>query len=149
MSLRAVLGSFAPITATLVIALALGACSSSTSLINSRTQGYEISDSAQAQVRPGQSQKLVSLVLGSPQSTNTFGDQSAWYYVQTKISQTAFGLKMIDSRTVLAVYFDKNKKVVDKAVYSLKDGKTVTIETRRTPSFGEDRTFIDSILQSF
>jgi hypothetical protein len=39
--------------------------------------------------------------------------------------------------------------VIDKAVYSLKDGKTVTIETRRTPSFGEDRSFIDSILQSF
>jgi outer membrane protein assembly factor BamE (lipoprotein component of BamABCDE complex) len=102
-----------------------------------------------AQIRPGQSEQLVTLVLGSPQSTNTFGDQSAWYYVETKVRQTSFGVTMTDSRTVLAVYFDKNKKVVDKAVYSLKDGKTVTIETRRTPSFGEDRSFIDSILQSF
>ncbi|MDP2781683.1 outer membrane protein assembly factor BamE [Devosia sp.] len=118
-------------------------------MVNSRTQGYEISDSAQAQIRPGQSQQLVTLVLGSPQSTNTFGDQSAWYYVQTKIRQTAFGMTMIDSRTVLAVYFDKNQKVVDKAIYTLKDGKAVTIETRRTPSFGEDRTFIQQILQSF
>jgi outer membrane protein assembly factor BamE (lipoprotein component of BamABCDE complex) len=52
-------------------------------------------------------------------------------------------------RTVLAIYFDKNKKVVDKAVYSAADGKTVTVESRRTQSFGEDRTFIDQILQSF
>tara|TARA_R110002020_G_scaffold252515_2_gene466412 strand:+ start:929 stop:1318 length:390 start_codon:yes stop_codon:yes gene_type:complete len=129
--------------------MALGACTSSTSLINSRTQGYEIPASAQAQIRPGQSQQLVTLVLGSPQTVNTFGDQSAWYYVETKVRQTAFGMTMVDSRTVLAVYFDKNKKVVDKAIYTLKDGKTVTIETRRTPSFGEDRTFIDQILQSF
>ena len=149
MPLRTVHGSLAPLAAVVVIAMTLGACSSSTSLINARTQGYEISDSAQAQIRAGQSQELVTLVLGSPQSTNTFGDQSAWYYVETKVRQTAFGLTMIDSRTVLAVYFDKNKKVVDKAVYTLKDGKTVTIETRRTPSFGEDKTFVDQILQSF
>lgn len=150
MPLRTVHGSLAPLAAAVVLAVALGACSSSsTSLINSRTQGYEISDSAQAQIRTGQSQELVTLVLGSPQSTNTFGDQTAWYYVETKVRQTAFGLTMIDSRTVLAIYFDKNKKVLDKAVYTLQDGKTVTIETRRTPSFGEDRSFIDQILQSF
>jgi outer membrane protein assembly factor BamE (lipoprotein component of BamABCDE complex) len=149
MPLRTVSGSIAPIAAAAMIALTLAACTSSTSLISARTQGYEISDSAQAQIRPGQSQQLVTLVLGSPQSTNTFGDQTAWYYVETKVRQTSFGLTMTDSRTVLAVYFDKNKKVVDKAVYTLQDGKTVAIETRRTPSFGEDRTFIDQILQSF
>jgi outer membrane protein assembly factor BamE (lipoprotein component of BamABCDE complex) len=149
MPLRTVSGSIAPLATAAMIALTLAACTSSTSLISARTQGYEISDSAQAQIRPGQSQQLVTLVLGSPQSTNTFGDQTAWYYVETKVRQTSFGLTLTDSRTVLAVYFDKNKKVVDKAVYTLQDGKTVAIETRRTPSFGEDRTFIDQILQSF
>lgn len=138
----------APIAAV-ALAIALAGCTSSTSLVTTRTQGYEISDSAMAQIRPGQSQQLVTLVLGSPQSTNTFGDQTAWYYVETKVRQTSFGMTMTDSRTVLAIYFDKNGKVVDKAVYGLQDGKTVTIETRRTPSFGEDRTFIDQILQSF
>lgn len=149
MHLRTVSGSIAPLAALALMTLALTACTSSTALVTSRTQGYEISDSAQAQIRAGQSQQLVQLVLGSPQSTNAFGDQSAWYYIQTKVRQTAFGMTMIDSRTVLAVYFDKNKKVIDKAVYTLKDGKSVAIETRRTQSFGEDRTFIDQILQSF
>ncbi|WP_224702066.1 outer membrane protein assembly factor BamE [Devosia aquimaris] len=149
MHLRTVSGSIAPLAALALMTLGLAACTSSTALVTARTQGYEISDSAQAQIRPGQSQQLVQLVLGSPQSTNAFGDQTAWYYIQTKVRQTAFGMTMIDSRTVLAVYFDKNKKVVDKAVYTLKDGKSVAIETRRTQSFGEDRTFIDQILQSF
>ena len=149
MPLRTASGSIAPLAAAALLAITLAACTSSTALVTKRTQGYEISDSAMAQIRPGQSQQLVTLVLGSPQSTNSFGDQSAFYYVETKVRQTAFGMTMIDSRTVLVVYFDKNKKVVDKAVYGLQDGKTIAIESRRTPSFGEDRTFIDQILQSF
>ncbi|MCR6672950.1 outer membrane protein assembly factor BamE [Devosia ginsengisoli] len=149
MPLRTVSGSIVPLAAAALLAVTLAACTSSTSLVTKRTQGYEISESAMAQIRPGQSQQLVTLVLGSPQSTNTFGDQSAFYYVETKVRQTAFGMTMVDSRTVLVVYFDKNNKVVDKAVYGLQDGKTIAIESRRTPSFGEDRSFIDQILQSF
>lgn len=135
--------------AAAVLAVALAGCTSSTSLVSKRTQGYEIPDSALQQIRPGQSQQLVTLVLGSPQSTNTFGDRSAWYYVETKVSQTSFGLTMVEERTVLAIYFDRNKKVIERAVYALEDGKAVNIETRRTPSFGEDATFIDAILSSF
>ena len=135
--------------AAAVLAVALAGCTSSTSLISKRTQGYDIPDSALQQIRPGQSQQLVTLVLGSPQSTNTFGDRTAWYYVETKVNQTSFGLTMVQERTVLAVYFDRNKKVVDRAIYTLDDGKVINIETRRTPSFGEDATFIDAILSSF
>ena len=148
MPLRSVSASVAPIAAVL-LALTLAGCTSATSLVTKRTQGYEISDSAMAQIRTGQSQDLVTLVLGSPQSTNSFAEQTAWYYVETKVQQTSFGMTTIDSRTVLAVYFDKNKKVVDKAVYTAADGKTVEVESRRTPSYGEDRTFVDQILQSF
>ena len=135
--------------AAAVLAVALAGCTSSTSLVTRRTQGYEIPASALQQIRVGQSEQLVTLVLGSPMSTNTFGDQTAWYYVETKVNQTSFGLTMVQERTVLAVYFDKNKKVADRAVYTLEDGKVVAIESRRTPSFGEDATFIDSILSSF
>ena len=118
-------------------------------MVSKRTQGYEIPDSALQQIRPGQSEQLVTLVLGSPQSTNTFGDRTAWYYVETKVNQTAFGMTMVEERTVLAIYFDRNKKVIERAIYALQDGKAVNIETRRTPSFGEDATFIDAILSSF
>jgi outer membrane protein assembly factor BamE (lipoprotein component of BamABCDE complex) len=139
------------VSAALVLALAgsLGACSGmGLSLTRERVQGHSISDDALAQIRPGQSQQLVSLVLGSPQTTNAFGDETAWYYIETRMSETAFGLEMIESRTVLAVYFDKNKRVADRAIYTLKDGRVIAIESRRTPSFGEDKTFIQSILSS-
>jgi outer membrane protein assembly factor BamE (lipoprotein component of BamABCDE complex) len=54
----------------------------------------------------------------------------------------------VTERTVLAIYFDKNKKVVDKALYGAKDGKSFTIEGRKTPSYGQDRNFVDSLISS-
>lgn len=134
----------------LAATVALSGCSGSgLAITTQRTQGYAISQDALAQIRPGQSQELVTMVLGSPQTTNSFANETAYYYVQTKVEQTAFGLDMVKDRTVLAVYFDKNKKVADKAVYGIKDGKVFQMESRRTASFGEDRTFIESIMKSF
>jgi outer membrane protein assembly factor BamE (lipoprotein component of BamABCDE complex) len=133
-----------PVAAALLLVPTLAACNS-LALTTQRTQGYVLKDE---QIRPGQSQDLVTIVLGSPQTTNSFGDETAYYYIQTKVETTAFGLDMIRERTVLAIYFDKNKRVVDKAVYGAKDGRVIQIESRRTPSFGEDRNFIESILAS-
>ncbi|HQZ11482.1 MAG TPA: outer membrane protein assembly factor BamE [Devosia sp.] len=136
-----------PLLAALALVPALAACSG-VALTQKRTEGYVLKPDMLAQIRPGQSQDLVTIVLGSPQTTNSFGNETAFYYVQTKKNSTAFGMDFIEDRTVLVVYFDKNKKVVDKAVYSAKDGKVVAIESRKTPSFGEDKNFIDTILSS-
>jgi outer membrane protein assembly factor BamE (lipoprotein component of BamABCDE complex) len=133
-----------------LVAVSLSACSMGSGLAISaaKVQGYAISQDALAQIRPGQSQELVVVVLGSPQTVNAFDEGTAWYYVETKVNQTAFGLTTVVERTVLAVYFDKNKKVADKAVYSAKDGKVFTIEGRKTPSYGEDKSFIESLIES-
>ena len=144
----------APILLSLATAGLLGAtlagCSlgSGLALSTNKIQGYAISQDALAQIRPGQSQELVATVLGSPQTINAFNEGSAWYYVQTKVSQTAFGMTTVQDRTVLAIYFDKNKKVADKAVYGVKDGKSFTIEGRKTPSYGEDKSFLDQLIKS-
>lgn len=115
---------------------------------STRTQGYEIPDSALQQVRAGQSMDLVITVLGSPATRNTFGDETAFYYVETKVTETSVGISAVQERTVLAVYFDEDRRVIDKAVYGLNDGRVFEIEGRRTPSFGEDRSFIESLLSS-
>jgi outer membrane protein assembly factor BamE (lipoprotein component of BamABCDE complex) len=57
-------------------------------------------------------------------------------------------MELSKERTLLVIYFDKNGKVVDTERLGVKDGKTFSIESRRTPSFGQDRTFIESILSS-
>lgn len=140
---------FVPMLLAAAMIPALAACGSSLALTTQRTEGYSLKQDQLAQIRPGQSQELVTIVLGSPQTTNSFGEETAFYYVETKKDRTAFGLDMIKERTVLAVYFDKNKRVVDKAIYSAQDGRIVPIEGRKTASYGEDRTFIESILSSF
>ena len=150
MSLSAAARRFAPLAVALVLGMGLAGCSTGLGgFVSDKVQGYDLSPDGLAQIRNGQSQDLVTMVLGSPQLTNDFGQESANYYVETKVSQTAFGLSMVKERTVLAIYFDKNKRVKDRAIYTLKDGKAIAVETRRTPSYGEDRTFIQSILSSF
>ncbi len=145
MSASEIFGKFSKIIIIIIITVSLYGCSS---FVNTRTQGYSIPPSALEQIREGQSEDLVIAVLGSPQTKSSFANENAFYYVETRIEETAFGLKTIKSRTVLAIYFDKNRRVKDKAIYGLEDGKLITIETRRTPSFGEDRTFIESLLAS-
>jgi outer membrane protein assembly factor BamE (lipoprotein component of BamABCDE complex) len=138
-----------PVFAILVVGSALAACSpTSLSLTQNRQRGYEITDDMLAQIRPGQSAALVTAVLGSPQATNNFDNEHAWYYLSEKVQQTAFGMAVSKERTLLAVYFDKNDKVTDSERLGMKDGKTFTIESRRTPSYGEDRTFLESIISS-
>ena len=149
MPLRTVLRRSFPIAAAAVLGLALSACSSGLSLTQNRARGYEISEDAVKQIRPGQSAQLVTAVLGSPQATNNFGEESAWYYLGEKVQQTAFGMELSKERTLLAIYFDKDSRVKDTERLGIKDGKVFNIETRRTPSYGMDRTFIDSLVSSF
>ncbi|WP_374625391.1 outer membrane protein assembly factor BamE [Devosia sp.] len=149
MPLRTVVRRTFPIAAALLLGASLSACSSGLSLSQSKARGYEISEDALLQIRPGQSAALVTAVLGSPQATNNFGSESAWYYIGEKVQQTAFGMELSKERTVLAVYFDKNNKVVDTERLGVKDGKVFNIDSRRTPSYGQDRSFIESIISSF
>lgn len=139
------------LAAAMAVGLTVSGCAGgfTDGFVSTRTQGYSIPDTALQQIRPGQSADLVIAVLGSPQTTNTIGEESAFYYVETKVERTAFGLTTPKERRVLAIYFDKSQKVSDKALYSLADGKVVTLETRRTPSYGNDRTFIEAIMSSF
>jgi len=137
-----------PIAAALVLSLTLSACSSGMSLVQNKQRGYDISEDDVKQIRPGQSAALVTTVLGSPQSTNSFAKETAWIYIGEKVQQTAFGMELSKQRTVLVIYFDKSGKVTDLERLGIKDGKSFQIESRRTPSFGQDRTFLESIISS-
>lgn len=147
MPLRSALVHLSPLAAAVALGVTLTACSG-TGLIAERTQGYVLSEDAIRQIQPGSSQDFVQVVLGSPQTTSTFGGETAWYYVETEVSKTAFGLTTVNERTVLAIYFGSDGRVTDRAIYTLDDGRVFAIEQRRTGSFGEDRNFIQSLLAS-
>ena len=148
MPLRTVFNRLLPISMALLLGASLAACNSGLSLTQSKARGYEISEDAVAQIRVGQSAALVTAVLGSPQSQNVFGDETAWYYIGERVQQTAFGMELGKERTVLAVYFDSKNKVKLVERLAAKDGKVINMDSRRTPSYGQDRTFLESILSS-
>ena len=148
MSLRAAFRFASPIAAALVVSLSLAACSSGMSLVQNKQRGYDISEDDVKQIRPGQSAALVTAVLGSPQTVNSFAKETAWIYIGEKVQQTAFGMELSKERTVLVIYFDKSNKVTDMERLGIKDGKSFQIDSRRTPSFGQDRTFLESIISS-
>ena len=117
-------------------------------LTEKRVQGYAIDDDAVLQVRPGVSEVVVTSVLGTPQTRSTFGDETIYYYVETLVEETAFQASFIKERTVLAVHIGKDKRVARKQTYTLQDGRIIDPVTRRTPSYGVDRTFVTQLLNS-
>lgn len=135
------------VKSSLMIATAFGlALSLSACLTTSRTQGYDIPEDALTQVHAGTSREVVEFVLGTPQTTNTFGDFEVYYYIETKVEETAFKYRTPIERTVLAVYFDNNDRVKEKAIYTLQDGRVFNTITRRTKSFGSDTNFVSQML---
>ncbi len=49
-------------------------------------------------------------------------------------------------QNILAIYFDKNGVVTQKANYTLQDGKVFDTISRTTPTGGKDLTFLQQLL---
>lgn len=126
---------------TLAVAGTLVAC---TPVINQR--GYLPDPVAERAIKTGTDTKTsVQQRLGDPSTTATFGGDG-WYYISTLEKQIAFFNPRIESRTVLAVYFDKEGKVTSVKHFGLKDGHVVAFESRETPTRGRELTFLQQLL---
>lgn len=85
--------------------------------------------------------------LGYPSTEATFG-ADAWYYISSVEKQIAFFQPTVQSRAILAVYFDKTGKVTDVKHFTLADGHVVAFETRETPSRGREMTFLQQLFNA-
>jgi len=125
----------APVLLTLTALGLLGAtlagCSmgSGLALSTNKIQGYAISQDALAQIRTGQSQELVAVVLGSPQTINAFNEGTAWYYVQTKVSQTAFGMTTTLSASQPRAMI--SRRIVSESVTTASDAAIARVSVSR------------------
>src|SRR5579862_4080237 len=81
--------------------------------------GYIVSDEAIQQVPVGSSQDQVLIALGSPSTTGNSGGEVFYYISQTRRRPVAFMNSHVVDEHVLAVYFDKNKKVARLADYGM------------------------------
>jgi outer membrane protein assembly factor BamE (lipoprotein component of BamABCDE complex) len=110
-------------------------------------RGYVLPEGALQQIPLGASQEQVLLVLGTPSTVATVSGEAFYYISQRSERPVSFmPTKIVDQR-VIAVYFDKNRRVQRIAEYGLKDGKVFDFISRTTPTSGADMSIINGIFR--
>jgi outer membrane protein assembly factor BamE (lipoprotein component of BamABCDE complex) len=103
--------------------------------------GYMVQDGALEQIPLGSSQEQVLIVLGTPSTVATISGE-VFYYISQRSEQTSFLPQKEVDRRVVAVYFDKSRKVQRLADYGLKDGQIFDYISRTTPSGGVEQNWL-------
>src|SRR5437879_3068516 len=115
-------------------------------VVNQR--GYLPNPEGEASVKAGtDTETSVQAKLGDPSTRAIFGSDS-WYYISSVEKQLAFFDPKIETRSILAVHFDKDGKVLDKRHFNLKDGHVVAFESRITPARGRELTFLQQLFNA-
>ena len=111
-------------------------------------RGYLPDADAEAGIVVGRDTKsTIEDKLGDPSVQAMFAND-AWYYVSGRDKQIAFFRPTIETRNILAIYFDKDGKVTAMRHFGLEDGHVVAFETRTTPSRGRELTFLQQLFNA-
>jgi len=117
-------------------AVALGGCADTFTQVYQR--GYIVPEGALEQVPLGASQEQVLIVLGTPSTVATVSGEAFYYISQRAEQKLAFLPQKVTNQRVIAVYFDKDRRVSRLADYGLKDGKVFDFVSRTTPTSGSE-----------
>ena len=105
-------------------------------------RGYVVPEGALEQVPLGSSQEQVLIVLGTPSTVATVSGEVFYYISQRGQKAAAFMPQKIVDQRVIAVYFDKERRVTRLADYGLKDGKIFDFVSRTTPTGGNEMSYL-------
>jgi len=128
---------------TVLSALSLGGCTDMFSQVYQR--GYIPPEGALEQVPLGASQEQVLIVLGTPSTVATVSGEVFYYISQRAEQKLAFMNQDVTNQRVIAVYFDKQRRVQRLANYGLKDGKVFDFVSRTTPTAGVELNYINYV----
>jgi len=126
-----------------LLALALAGCTGETF-----QRGYVLPEGALEQIPLGASQEQVLLVLGTPSTVATVSGEAFYYISQKADRPVAFMRTKVTDQRVIAVYFDKNRKVRRVAEYGLQDGHVFDFVSQTTPTGGNDLTVISTMIRN-
>jgi outer membrane protein assembly factor BamE (lipoprotein component of BamABCDE complex) len=110
-------------------------------------RGYVLPDGALQQIPLGASQEQVLIVLGTPSTVATVSGEAFYYISQRAERPISFMQTKIVDQRVIAVYFDRGRKVQRLAEYGLKDGKVFDFISRTTPTGGADLSIINGLFR--
>jgi outer membrane protein assembly factor BamE (lipoprotein component of BamABCDE complex) len=128
--------------AAIVLSLGLVGCGNFTQVYQ---RGYVIPEGALEQVPLGSSQEQVLIVLGTPSTVATVSGEAFYYISQRAEQQLAFLPQTVTNQRVLAVYFDRQRRVERVANYGLKDGKVFDFVSRTTPAGGQELNYLNYV----
>ena len=111
-------------------------------------RGYVLPDGALEQIRLGASQEQVLIVLGTPSTVATVSGEAFYYISQTATRAASFMPTTITDQRVVAIYFDRDRRVQRVANYGIKDGKVFDFVSRTTPTAGSDASFLKQLFST-
>ena len=140
--------SFGIATARVAVMVAfcvlLGGCFSET-----YQRGYIVPEGALEQIPIGSTQEQVLIVLGTPSTVATVSGEAFYYISQRAERSIGFMPQRVVDQRVIAVYFDKNRRVERLANYGLKDGRVFDFVSRATPTGGKDVAYLNALFKIF
>ena len=105
-------------------------------------RGYVLQEGALEQIPIGATQEQVLIVLGTPSTVATVSGEAFYYISQKSHREAAFMPYEITDQRVIAVYFDKDRRVERLAAYGLKDGKIFDFYSKTTPTGGQELSYL-------
>jgi outer membrane protein assembly factor BamE (lipoprotein component of BamABCDE complex) len=130
------------LTAAALVSVALAACTG-----EQFQKGYILPPNALEQIPIGASQDQVLIVMGTPSTVATLDGEVFYYISQRSERPVAFmNQKVVDQR-VIAIYFDKNRRVKRLANYGMQDGKIFDFVSRTTPTSGQELSYLTPLFK--
>jgi len=135
--------------ALIFVGLTLGGCYGGSLFQENFQRGYVLPDGALEQIPLGASQEQVLIVLGTPSTVATVSGEAFYYISQRAERPISFMQTRVTDQRVIAVYFDKDRRVRRLAEYGMKDGKVFDFISQTTPTAGADLNMINSVFKIF
>ena len=110
-------------------------------------KGYVLQEGALEQIPIGASQDQVLIVLGTPSTVATLSGEVFYYISQRTQRRVAFLDQDVTDQRVVAVYFDKNRRVQRVANYGMQDGRVFDFISRTTPTSGQEISYLTPIFR--
>ena len=110
-------------------------------------RGYILPQGALEQIPIGASQDQVLIVMGTPSTVATLDGEVFYYISQRAVRPLAFMSDRITDQRVIAIYFDKDRRVQRLANYGLRDGRIFDFISRTTPTSGQELSYLTPLFK--
>jgi len=128
--------------AVVFFCVALGGCTG-----EQFQKGYILPPGALEQIPIGASQDQVLIVMGTPSTVATLNGEVFYYISQRSERKVAFMNQQVVDQRVIAIYFDKTRRVQRLANYGLQDGKIFDFISRTTTTSGQELSYLTPLFK--